>query len=102
LLGKLGWENGKQIDWSITADEVTRGRPHPDMIHLAMENMGIPLTEAQSVAKIGDSIIDIEEGQSAGCGLSIGITTGAHTAEQMASAKPDHVINSLQELLDLL
>ena len=102
LLGKLGWENGKQIDLSVTADEVTRGRPHPDMIHLAMEKMGIPLSEAQTVAKIGDSIIDIEEGQEAGCGLSIGITTGAHTAEQMKTAQPDHILHSLSELIALL
>lgn len=100
LLEMIGWEVGNQIDLSVTADEVENSRPHPDMILLAMKKMGIK--DAASVAKVGDSIIDIEEGQAAGCGLTVGITTGAHTEEQLLSAKPDHVIDSLEELIELL
>lgn len=47
-------------------------------------------------------IIDIEEGKNAGCRLSIVITTGACTLQQLQSAKPDYVINNLLELLPLL
>jgi phosphoglycolate phosphatase-like HAD superfamily hydrolase len=70
------------------------------MILLAMERFGI--TDAKEVAKIGDSIIDIEEGRNAGCGLSIGITTGAHTAAQLATANPDFIIHHLVELLPII
>jgi phosphoglycolate phosphatase-like HAD superfamily hydrolase len=52
--------------------------------------------------KVGDSIIDIEEGKNAGCALSIGITTGAHSYEQLASANPNHIINHLSELLPVI
>lgn len=100
ILEKLHWETGKQIDGLITASDVKNNRPNPDMILLAMEKFGIE--NANEVVKVGDSIIDIEEGKNAGCSLSIGITTGAHTYKQLASANPEHIIHHLQELLPLI
>ncbi|HXO75591.1 MAG TPA: HAD hydrolase-like protein, partial [Puia sp.] len=100
LLTKLGWEKGVQYDDLVTATDVDKNRPNPDMIWLAMKRFAI--TDGHEVAKVGDSIIDIEEGINAGCSLTVGITTGAHTFEQLQSAKPDHVINNLLELLPLL
>jgi phosphonatase-like hydrolase len=100
LTTKLGWEQGIQYDGLVTATDVGQNRPNPDMIWLAMKQFGI--TDAHEVAKVGDSIIDIGEGKNAGCSLSIGITTGAHSFEQLQSAKPDHIINDLLELLPLL
>ncbi len=100
LLKKLNWEVGKDIDLLITASDVEHNRPEPDMIQLAMAKMGI--TDASRVAKIGDSTIDIQEGQNAGCGLSIGITTGAHTTVQLATANPDQVISDLLDILPVI
>jgi phosphonatase-like hydrolase len=100
LLEKLGWEEGLHFNLLITADDVERGRPYPDMILLAMAKFEI--TDAASVAKIGDSKVDIEEGKSAGCGIYAGITTGAQTAEQLAEAAPTHILNALEALLPLL
>lgn len=100
LLNKLNWKEGEQIDGLITATDVQKNRPLPDMIQLAMKQFFI--TNANDVAKVGDSIIDIEEGKNAGCGLSIGITTGAHTNAQLITANPDYIINHLMELLPLL
>jgi phosphonatase-like hydrolase len=100
LVGKLCWEKGEEFDDLITATDVARSRPYPDMILLAMKHFGI--TDAQSVLKVGDSMIDIEEGINAGCGMNIGITTGAHTRQQLQSAGPDHIIDNLLELLPLI
>ena len=100
ILEKLRWETGKQIDGLITASDVANNRPNPDMILLAMKRFDI--TNAEEVVKVGDSIIDIEEGKNAGCGLSIGITTGAHTYQQLATANPNNIINNLTQLLLLL
>ncbi len=97
ILEKLNWEIGKQIDGLITASDVQNSRPHPDMILLAMKKFG--LKNPSEVVKVGDSIIDIEEGKNAGCALSIGITTGAHTYEQLLTARPNHIINHISELL---
>ena len=69
------------------------------MIQLAMNKFNIE--NPKSVIKVGDSIIDIEEGKNANCGLTIGITTGAHTQQQLLSANPDFIINNLIELQQL-
>jgi phosphonatase-like hydrolase len=100
LITKLGWEKGVEFDSLVTATDVPHNRPHPDMILLAMRQFGID--DAREVAKVGDSIIDIEEGANAGCGLNIGITTGAHTREQLKSANPDRIIDNLLELVPLI
>lgn len=100
ILNRLGWVPGKDFDTLITASEVSQNRPEPDMILLAMKQYEI--TDGSAVMKVGDSSIDIEEGQNAGCSLSIGITTGAHTREQLQNAKPNAVIDHLIQILDII
>ena len=100
ILDKLGWKVGTDIDGLVTASDVPRNRPNPDMIHSAMQQFGI--TDSATVAKVGDSAIDIEEGKNAGCGLSIGITTWAHTVEQLQVAKPDYIIGDLIEVFGVV
>lgn len=100
IVDKLGWKEGEDFDGLVTATDVGRNRPEPDMILFAMNRFN--LTDASLVVKVGDSAIDIEEGRNAGCGLSIGITTGAHTAEQLQTAQPDKIIDDLMEVLPLI
>ncbi len=100
LIEKLGWKKGVEYDSLITSSDVEKNRPDPEMIDLAMDIYGIQ--DSKSVVKVGDSIIDIEEGQNAGCGLSIGITTGAHTFQQLQSSNPDYIINNLIELVPII
>ena len=100
LIEKLNWQISTDIDYLVTASDVTNGRPAPDMILLAMEHFGIK--SGASVAKIGDSMIDIEEGDNAACRYCIGVTTGAHTREQLASVGPSHIIDHLSELIPIL
>lgn len=100
LIHKLQWKVGDQIDALVTASDVVNGRPHADMILRAMEICQV--SDATRVAKIGDSQIDIEEGKSAQCGFTYGITTGAQTKDQLLEANPSAVLDSLSELLDLL
>jgi len=100
LIEKLGWEKGTHFDGLITATDVQQNRPEPDMILLAMEKFDID--NASEVVKVGDSTIDIEEGQNAGCGISVGITTGAHTYDQLLTANPDYIIDDLLDLLPII
>lgn len=100
LLNKLNWKEGKQYDALITASDVENGRPAADMIYKAMEMFNV--SDAKDVVKVGDSIIDIEEGKTANCGITVGVTTGAHTEEQLKSANPTYIINSLIELTQIL
>jgi len=100
LIKKLEWKNGFDYDGLVTATDVNNNRPQPDMILLAMKQFNID--DPKEVIKIGDSTIDIEEGRRAGCRMNVGITTGAHTREQLQTAKPDHIIDNLIELLPLV
>lgn len=100
LIKKIGWVKGKDFDGLVTASDVIENRPRPDMIMRAMHMLGI--ANANDVIKVGDSIIDIEEGRNAGCRFSIGITTGAHTFAQLQSASPDYILNNLAELLPVI
>ncbi|HLA59400.1 MAG TPA: HAD-IA family hydrolase [Puia sp.] len=100
LVKKLGWKKGIEYDSLITSSDVEKNRPDPEMIDLAMDIYGV--IDPKKVIKVGDSIIDIEEGQNAGCGINVGITTGAHTFLQLQSANPDYIINNLLELLPII
>lgn len=97
LLEKMNWLPGVEFDALITADDVTNGRPAPDMIELAMEKTGIH--DSSKVLKAGDSAIDIEEGKNAHCGFTVGVTTGAQTREQLAAASPTLVLDHLADIL---
>lgn len=100
LIQKIGWEEAKDFDLLITASEVSASRPAPDMIELAIQKLNI--ASAANVLKIGDSIVDIEEGKNANCGVTLGITTGAQTRVQLEQAAPDQVIDHLQEVLNFI
>lgn len=99
LIHKIGWQQGIHYDALITADDVEKGRPHPDMILKAMQLFNIE--DASMVLKAGDSAIDIEEGKNANCGITIGVLSGAQNREQLETVKPDYILNSVTEITTL-
>lgn len=100
LMNKLNWQVGVQVDALITSDDVINGRPHPDMIKMAMAQFGI--NNSREVLKAGDSEIDIIEGKNSGCGLTVGVLSGAQNREQLEVAKPDYILQNVIELEDIL
>ncbi|WP_420882521.1 phosphonatase-like hydrolase [Tenacibaculum piscium] len=100
LLDKLEWDEKIHYDALITASDVVNGRPHPDMIFQAMELLGV--SDASKVLKAGDSAIDIEEGKNAGCGITVGVLSGAQTKAQLEKEKPTYILESLVNLKDIL
>jgi phosphonatase-like hydrolase len=99
ILRRLGWEDQHLIDASVTSDEVERGRPYPDLIFKAMELTHV--TDSKCVAKVGDTASDLLEGNSAGCGWVIGVTTGAYSRTQLEKEKHTHLIENVHEVLDI-
>jgi phosphonatase-like hydrolase len=97
LLQKMDWTEGRHYDHLVTADDVSVGRPAPDMIHRLMELADVRVPDF--VAKAGDSAIDIEEGRRAGCGLTVGVTTGAQSRPQLVRAGADLVVDDLAHLM---
>jgi len=100
ILNKIKWVQFYHYDLLVTATDVEKNRPAPDMIQYAMNLFSIK--DPKQVIKIGDSKIDIEEGKNANCLYSIGITTGAQSSEQLQEALPDTIINDLNDLLIFL
>lgn len=85
------------IDGFIGSDEVKKGRPHPDMILLAMKKEGIEY--AHKVMKIGDTVSDLYEGFSAGCAWNIGVLTGAQTYNELLTAPYTQILINLERVI---
>lgn len=100
LLDKLQWKENIHFDALITADDVSESRPSPEMINLAMKKFNIH--EPEKVLKAGDSVIDIEEGKNAGCGLTIAVLSGAQNRSELEKAKPDYIFNTISEAENIL
>jgi phosphonatase-like hydrolase len=100
LLMRMGWVEKGLLDFSVTSDEVPRGRPYPDMIHKAMSKFGI--TDTKMVAKIGDTPSDMMEGTSAKCGWVIGITSGAFSRDQLVKERHTHLVDTIPQVLQVL
>jgi phosphonatase-like hydrolase len=100
LLNRLGWVQQKLIDCSVTSDEVLHGRPHPDLIYRVMELTQV--TDVKKVAKVGDTAFDLQEGNAAGCGLVVGITSGAFSIEQLQKERYTHLIHEIPQMLEIL
>ena len=96
ILGRLNW----QAIPNVCSDEVPKGRPAPYLIHRAMALLGAE--DVRRVATIGDTPSDLQAGRNAGCGGTLGITSGSHTREQLAAYPNDGLIHSLAELKDIL
>jgi phosphonatase-like hydrolase len=85
------------IDSAISSDEVAKGRPYPYMIYKLMEHTKI--SNIQQVAKIGDTLIDIEEGKNAGCGMTIAVMPNITHIFTIPKSIPDLVINNINDLI---
>lgn len=51
---------------------------------------------------VGDTVVDILEGQNAGCRYTIAVTTGATPYDELIGFTPTHVIASLSKIPVLL
>jgi phosphonatase-like hydrolase len=100
ILQRVGWADGKLVDASAASDEVPQGRPYPFMIQKIMAELGIE--DPQTVIKIGDTEVDINEGHQAGCLMSIGITSGVFSEAELIPHHPTHLAKSLLEVLEIV
>jgi phosphoglycolate phosphatase len=66
-----------------------------DAIRLASAKYGTPFA-GPDVVVIGDSPLDMAAGRHHGC-LTVGMTTGRHTAEQLGAAGARHVLPDLSD-----
>ncbi len=78
---------------SICADEAT-GKPHPEMIHILLKRFNMKPHQA---IMVGDTEHDLEMAHNAKV-LSIGVSFGAHSVEQLQKWRPLSILDHLSEL----
>lgn len=100
IVNRLQWFKKGLINHLVGSDEVELGRPHPYMIRKLMFDGGI--THPKEVAKVGDTEVDVREGQNAGCLYVIGVTTGIFTREELEPYKPTHIIDDIAQVTDII
>lgn len=94
----------KQLEWlgisqyfsaCIGTDQVERGKPFPDMVELACQQLDVPCSQ---VVVIGDTNGDMRMAKSAGATVAVGIAgSNLHEAAQQLP-HADIIISSYQEL----
>lgn len=88
----------KYLPVVIGADSVTKHKPEPEPVLLALERLGV---RADDALMMGDSPHDISSGNAAGV-RTIGALWGPFTREQIAVAKPTYWMANINELPALL
>lgn len=100
IVQRLQWLEKGLIDTYIASDEVELGRPSSQMIHRLMETTGV--SNPLHIMKVGDTVVDVEEGKNAGCKYVVAVLTGSGTVEELESAEPTHIVSNLSEILEIL
>lgn len=90
VLNKL--DRRQRFEAVITGDDVTRGKPDPQVFLLAVERLGLP---AHRCAVIEDAPAGVAAAKAAGT-LAIGLVSTGHTWESLSAA--DHRVGSLRDL----
>ena len=85
-------ELGYEADCLVTPDVTGAGRPTPFMLYECMRRLNV--YPPCNVVKVGDTVVDIQEGKNAGA-WSIGILTGSNllglTEEEYAAMSPEEL-----------
>lgn len=111
VLKKSGWlkslneqktalEPSALISTYISSDEVPQGRPAPDLVFRAMEILDID--DPKTVAVVGDAPSDLLCGKNANALITIGVTSGAHSREELSQHPHDYLVSSLKALPAIL
>ncbi len=98
LLASLGWK--PLVDLALSPADAGRGRPWPDMIHLAAQTLGV--SDPAAVAVVGDTPSDIQAGRAADASIVAGVLTGAGSRAELEAAGATHVLDRIDQLTALL
>ncbi|WP_223641738.1 pyrophosphatase PpaX [Planococcus sp. 4-30] len=85
------------FDVLVGLDHVSNPKPHPEPLHLALEQLGARHDEA---LMIGDNSHDIEGGKNAGV-RTAGVAWAVKGEEFLAGFNPDFMLQHISDLLEL-
>ncbi|MER6128796.1 HAD-IA family hydrolase [Streptomyces sp. NPDC001795] len=95
LLGRLGLVD--LFDIVIGSDEVSRPKPAPDMVSLAVSVLG---ARAGHTVMVGDAVTDLHSARGAGVVAAAALWAGVES-EPLLREAPDVVLHSPVELLEI-
>ncbi|MCW4042318.1 MAG: HAD family hydrolase [Candidatus Bathyarchaeota archaeon] len=96
IVDKTGIKNF--FDVMISRGESMEVKPHPNHIQSAISTMG---SSPKEIIVVGDSVADMESGKHIGA-ITVGVTSGLGSPQQLAKVNVDYLIESIAELPCLL
>jgi phosphoglycolate phosphatase len=87
---------GGHADLALSADDVPRGFPAPDLVLMSVLRSGAG--SVGEVAVVDDNAAGVEGGLRSGAGIVAGVLTGPHPARRLRSAGAMHILESAAEL----
>ncbi len=94
----VGWRD--EFDAAVSADDVPRGCPAPDLALLAMLRAGVG--DVRELAMVAATGAGVECGRRAGARVSVGLLTGPHSVARLQAAGATSVIDSIADLPEVL
>lgn len=98
IINQIGWQT-EWFDYIGSSEELGKGRPDPIMVIDSMEKLMIK--DKEKVLKIGDTVIDIQEGKNAGV-ITAGVLTGTQKRDELEKFKPDYIFNDITEIKSII
>jgi len=97
ILQQVGWKTD-DFDYINSSGNFPEGRPSPAMILDAMQKLN--LTNPQKILKIGDTVVDVQEGKNANT-LTAMVLTGTQGRAALGDMMPDYIFNSVKDLMEI-
>jgi phosphonoacetaldehyde hydrolase len=97
LFDHLGWSRYK-FDYTAVFERFKAGRPDPVMILDMCNRINVPTNQ---LLKVGDTVSDVLEGKNANVTTAV-VMSGTQRKEQLLASKPDHVFNTLREIMSII
>ena len=83
---------------TLQTSDKARGKPHPEMLHNAMNDAG---AEPENTVMIGDTTFDIEMARAANV-RAVGVSWGYHAPEELYDAGAAVVVDTAHELAEAI
>ena len=98
ILQQVGWK-AEDFDYINSSGNFPKGRPNPAMILDAMQKLN--LTNPQKILKIGDTVVDVQEGKNANT-LTVMVLTGTQGKSALGELVPDYIFDSVKKVIKVL
>ena len=86
------------FDASVCSDESPGNKPSPDPIFFCLQQLGV---EPEAAAYVGDSPTDMQAAHAAGVD-AIAVTWGVFDTPALEAEKPDVLVHTIPQLLEVL